>query len=357
MGCSGARCAGGAPIPNSLDQNRGGRDGQIRTGTDERVHDPSNLLFQRIGGSWRGDEGGDSGGIEAGDAGWAEGIQLRSGQAGELAGDGAAHGGGNREAVAGKARGERQTLHTGERADEGNVVEALGFQSAPGAGDVLLSNGGQERACGLPVAALAARTQGVATAIGGGVAEPAAAEQESAIVELLEGERAGDGAENGTQQSGRGGSGEEHLESARADGQAQAERNEQLVAPGARGQHNGVRVYVATVGTYACGARAGSKDGVAGDAGQVDIAGTLGGGGKGAGDAWGIGLSVGGAITAGGDALADARHERADLGGIHETHIVEAIVALALDERDQTLGLVVTFGQMEVAALTVAQIG
>lgn len=58
-------------------------------------------------------------------------------------GYGATYGGGEGEAVTGKSQREGETVEAGRVADEGDVVDALGFEAAPGTGDALVGEGWQ----------------------------------------------------------------------------------------------------------------------------------------------------------------------------------------------------------------------
>jgi len=79
-----------------------------------------------------GQEGCDLSWIKLGDAVRGKLVQFRRGPSGYVVGHKAPDGRGKCKAVPG-AKGERQPFQSGEAANEGEIIQALGLQAAPGA--------------------------------------------------------------------------------------------------------------------------------------------------------------------------------------------------------------------------------
>ena len=70
--------------------------------------------------------------IKLGDAVRGQLLQLRSGQSSYVVGNKAPDGRGQGKAVPG-GKGKRQPFQSGDATDEGEIIQALGLQAAPGA--------------------------------------------------------------------------------------------------------------------------------------------------------------------------------------------------------------------------------
>ena len=98
--------------------------------------------------------------IKLGDAVRGQVVQLRSGQSSYVVGNKAPDVRGQSKAVPG-GKGKRQPFQSGDATNEGEIIQALGLQAAPGAHEPLLADWREQLAGGRPVSGLTRLSQRV----------------------------------------------------------------------------------------------------------------------------------------------------------------------------------------------------
>ncbi len=142
-----------------------------------------------------------------------------------------------------------------------------------------------------------------------------------------------------------------------AYGQAQSGGEREFVAPRSGGEYDVLGCDVALRGAYSCDAAGVSEERERGGVGEVGCAETLGGLREGACGVRRAGLTIGGAVAAGDDLRIEAGYELMDLGAVQESHAGETHVLLLLYECGNLGGFAVAFGEQELTALAIAQVG